>query len=154
MLDEPFSGLDALVRDEFIRGILELSDQSDWTIFISSHDIDEVERLADHVGIIKEGKLDISESVPSLLARFREIEIVVPGGAQLPKKYSPYWINLEVSALTLRFVETWFRPSETEKAVRQMYPTLTQFSARPLSLREIFLSLARHYRGKEQITLS
>ncbi|MEO6846567.1 MAG: ABC transporter ATP-binding protein, partial [Chthoniobacterales bacterium] len=49
VLDEPFTGLDALVRDEFIRGLLELSEQEKWTIFISSHDIDEVERLADSV---------------------------------------------------------------------------------------------------------
>ncbi len=50
VLDEPFSGLDPLVRDEFIRGMLEVSQQSDWSIFISSHDINEVEQLADRVG--------------------------------------------------------------------------------------------------------
>ena len=42
VLDEPFAGLDALVRDEFIQGILELAEQSQWSVFISSHDIDEV----------------------------------------------------------------------------------------------------------------
>ena len=45
ILDEPSSGLDPLVRDEFIRGVLELTEQEQWTVFISSHDIDEVERL-------------------------------------------------------------------------------------------------------------
>ena len=47
VLDEPFAGLDALVRDEFIQGILELAEEARWSVFISSHDIDEVERLAD-----------------------------------------------------------------------------------------------------------
>jgi ABC-2 type transport system ATP-binding protein len=52
ILDEPFSGLDPLMRDEFIRGVLELSDKEEWTVFVSSHDIDEVERLSDWVGIL------------------------------------------------------------------------------------------------------
>jgi len=47
VLDEPFSGLDPLVRDEFIRGILELTETEGWTVFVSSHDIEEVDRLAD-----------------------------------------------------------------------------------------------------------
>jgi ABC-2 type transport system ATP-binding protein len=45
-LDEPFSGLDLLAREEFLEGLLELSRQDNWTIFISSHDIDKIERLA------------------------------------------------------------------------------------------------------------
>ena len=55
VMDEPFAGLDALVRDELIQGVLELTAQQHWTVFISSHDIDEVERLADWIGIINEG---------------------------------------------------------------------------------------------------
>jgi ABC-2 type transport system ATP-binding protein len=74
VLDEPFAGLDALVRDEFIQGILELADQSRWSIFISSHDIDEVERLADWIGVINDGCLYLAEPVSSLVGRFRRIE--------------------------------------------------------------------------------
>jgi len=57
MLDKPFTGLDPLVRDEFIRGLLELTEQEGWSVFISSHDIDEVQRLADRVAIIHRGRL-------------------------------------------------------------------------------------------------
>ena len=53
VLDEPFSGLDPLVREEFVRGVLEVSAQGDWTVLVSSHDIEEVERLADHVACSK-----------------------------------------------------------------------------------------------------
>jgi ABC-2 type transport system ATP-binding protein len=61
ILDEPFSGLDALVRDELIQSLLEVFEQETWTMFISSHDIDEIERLADWVGILDQGKLCVSE---------------------------------------------------------------------------------------------
>ena len=68
VLDEPFAGLDALVRDEFIQGILELAEEAKWSVFISSHDIDEVERLADWIGGINEGRLYLSEPVASLVS--------------------------------------------------------------------------------------
>ena len=57
VLDEPFSGLDPLARDEFARGLLEASTAGDWTILVSSHDIEEVERLCDWIGIIDAGRL-------------------------------------------------------------------------------------------------
>ena len=53
VLDEPFSGLDPLVRDEFIRGMLELTENEGWSVFVSSHDIAEVERLAGALDKVK-----------------------------------------------------------------------------------------------------
>ena len=55
VLDEPFSGLDPLARDELIRALLELTGEHNWTTLISSHDIDEVERLADTIAFIDNG---------------------------------------------------------------------------------------------------
>src|SRR5205823_14199868 len=62
LLDEPFSGLDPLVRDELIRALLELAAGNDraggrpMTVFVSSHDIEELERLADWIGFIDRGR--------------------------------------------------------------------------------------------------
>jgi ABC-2 type transport system ATP-binding protein len=64
VLDEPFSGLDPLVRDEFLHGLLELTETEGWTVFVSSHDIEEVERLADRVAIIDRGRLRSATSTP------------------------------------------------------------------------------------------
>ena len=58
ILDEPFAGLDPLVRSEFLDTVLEITRQNDWSIFFSTHDIDDVEKLADDVVIIDEGRLD------------------------------------------------------------------------------------------------
>ena len=57
VLDEPFSGLDPLARDELIRALLELTGEHNWTTLISSHDIDEVERLADSIAFIDKGRI-------------------------------------------------------------------------------------------------
>ncbi len=146
VLDEPFTGLDPLVRDEFIQGILELTAQEQWTVFISSHDMDEVERLADSVGIIHEGRLRESESVEALQARFRQVEVALPEEMPLPVRLPEAWLMPEKSGRMLRFIDSRHEAQATEAAIRQLLPTAGAMEATPLSLREIFLALARTYR--------
>ena len=55
ILDEPFTGLDPVVRDELIRGLLDVSGDRPATVLIPSHDLDDVERLADWIGFMNEG---------------------------------------------------------------------------------------------------
>ena len=71
VLDEPFSGLDPLARDELIRALLELTGEHNWTTLISSHDIDEVERLADSIAFINQGRVFLTESVQDLVGKYR-----------------------------------------------------------------------------------
>jgi ABC-2 type transport system ATP-binding protein len=70
VLDEPFSGLDPLARDELIRALLELAGEHNWTTLISSHDIDEVERLADSIAFINQGRIFVTESVQDLVGKY------------------------------------------------------------------------------------
>lgn len=55
ILDEPFSGLDPLVRDEFMEGLLEQA--GEMTILISSHELGEIDGVATNVAFLDEGKL-------------------------------------------------------------------------------------------------
>lgn len=74
ILDEPTNALDPLVQQEFYRMIDEIRDEGR-TVFLSSHVLPEVERIADRVGIIREGTLVAVESVAGLKARaMRRIE--------------------------------------------------------------------------------
>jgi ABC-2 type transport system ATP-binding protein len=147
VLDEPFSGLDPLVRDEFIRGLLELTEQEGWTVFVSSHDIEEVQRLADRIAIINRGQLALDESSESLQARFRAVEIVLPDGTPAPAQLPATWLHAEQAGRTLRFVDASFKEAEALDAeVHSRLPTATSIEARAMSLREIFVALARAYR--------
>jgi ABC-2 type transport system ATP-binding protein len=65
VLDEPTSGLDPLMRSEFARLAREVVAEGR-TVFWSSHELDEVQRLADRVAIIKEGRLVATETVEGL----------------------------------------------------------------------------------------
>ncbi len=65
ILDEPNSGLDPLLQEVFHQLLEEVRDQGR-TIFLSSHTLSEVERVADRVGIIKDGSLIVVERVDAL----------------------------------------------------------------------------------------
>jgi ABC-2 type transport system ATP-binding protein len=65
ILDEPTSGLDPLMKDEFER-LLRETTAGGGTVFLSSHELDEVQRVADRVGIIKDGRLVRTDTVEGL----------------------------------------------------------------------------------------
>jgi ABC-2 type transport system ATP-binding protein len=140
VLDEPFSGLDPLVRDQFIRGVLEVSDAGEWTVLVSSHDIEEVERLADHVGVLEHGQLQLSERAEVLQARFRRVEITGAGDNAAPTSDQIVW---ERAGTLTRFVETRYAGEATERAWRERFGAGATVAAYPMTLREIFLALAR-----------
>jgi ABC-2 type transport system ATP-binding protein len=71
VLDEPFSGLDALTRDEMIGEFLR--EPREMSILISSHELDEVERLATHVAFLDEGRLLFQGTIADLREHAREV---------------------------------------------------------------------------------
>ena len=78
ILDEPTSGLDPLMQDEFERLMRELV-SSGTTVFLSSHELDEVQRVATRVAIIKDGHLVVTDTVEALRRRApRTIEFSFP----------------------------------------------------------------------------
>ena len=66
LLDEPATGLDALVRRDFLESIIQVIQEEGRTVFLSSHLVDEVERVADRVGIIEEGRLVVCKEVDEI----------------------------------------------------------------------------------------
>ena len=146
ILDEPFTGLDALVRDELIRGLLEVTDQKERTIFIASHDIDEVERLADWVGVIHKGEMQMSEPAASLRARFRQCEATLEPGQEVPEALPETWLLAEQAGQVLRFVESRFQNGTGTEGIQKILPGIKDLSVSPMSLKEIFLALARTWR--------
>ncbi len=143
VLDEPFAGLDPLVREEFAQGVLELTGQQQWTVFLASHDVDEVERLADWVAMIDNGRLLLSESVSSLLARFRQVEVVAEGEAAVPSALPATWLLPEKAGRALRFFDTKYEEKKSAALLQQVLPGVGTVTAEPMSLRSIFVALAR-----------
>ena len=76
ILDDATSGLDVVVRRDFMEGIIDLIHKGGKTVFFSSHMIDEVEGVADWVGIIDQGKLIVAEKMDDLKASIRQIRMI------------------------------------------------------------------------------
>ncbi|HYZ30227.1 MAG TPA: ABC transporter ATP-binding protein [Thermoleophilaceae bacterium] len=79
ILDEPTSGFDPLMQEEFLSLVHEQRD-ADRTVFLSSHDLDEVQRVCDRVGMIREGRLTAVERVSDLIKQsYRRVRIEFAG---------------------------------------------------------------------------
>lgn len=87
ILDEPTAGLDPVARREFLEIITHQAREYGRTTFFSTHLLDEVERAADRVGIIHQGKMRFEGRLSELQRRVRELtltgEEALPGGFQI-----------------------------------------------------------------------
>jgi ABC-2 type transport system ATP-binding protein len=148
VLDEPFSGLDPLVRDELIESLKERSGET--TIFLSSHDMSEIESFATHVGFLEQGRLVFSEELPVLADRFREVEVTVRETVDvtMPRDVPATWMNAQCSKSSLRFVESRFT-DETPAALTALFPDAVNISIQKMTLRSIFVAIARSGRTQK-----
>jgi ABC-2 type transport system ATP-binding protein len=149
IFDEPFSGLDPLVRDEFIAGVLDVTEDENWTIFISSHDIDEVERLADWVGIIDRGLLKVVEQAEVLQNRFRRIELTLMEPTDVKHSFSENWYLPEQRGRSVHFIDSQYEDLKSEDKIRNIFPNCSNIEVSGMSLREIFVAFAKKFRISE-----
>lgn len=80
LLDEPTSGLDPIIREEFLDGVLRTICERQKTVLFSSHTLGDVQRLADTVAIIYEGRLLAHCPTDELLTGTKRIRVVLRDG--------------------------------------------------------------------------
>lgn len=141
ILDEPFSGLDPLVRDEFMEGLLERA--GEMTILISSHELGEIDGVATHVGFLDEGKLLFQESMSDLTGRFREVHVTLESEAAETKQAPKEWMQMRKMGNVLTFVDTRFNEKDLSERIRSRIEGVRGIDAQPMTLRSIFTTLAR-----------
>ncbi len=146
ILDEPFSGLDPLVREELIESLLESA--SDTTVFISSHDLAEIENVASHVAYLESGSVLFGEEMSVLRERFRELEVSCHHSPSAPEPMPPSWIRMNISGKVVRFVDTNYDEKETPGLIRSVFAGIADITPAPMSLREIFVAVARSESGR------
>ncbi len=81
VLDEPMAGLDPVVREELLDGVLQSVCDREQTILFSSHTLGDVQRLADTIGIIDHGRLLVRSDVDTLLSTTKRVRAVMKDGA-------------------------------------------------------------------------
>jgi ABC-2 type transport system ATP-binding protein len=78
LLDEPLDGLDPFMRDETLGILAEHLDESPTTVVLSTHHVEEVERLADHIGVLRNGELRAQLSSEQLRVGLRQYRMELP----------------------------------------------------------------------------
>jgi ABC-2 type transport system ATP-binding protein len=148
VLDEPFSGLDPLVRDELIEGLLDRAPET--TIFLSSHDLAEIESFSSHVGYLENGRLLFSDEMSVLSDRFREVTITLNDSASLPQTPPATWLQPEVADSVVRFIHSDCHGEATARDLAERFPSARDISMSPMSLRAIFLAVAKSGRSHNE----
>ena len=142
VLDEPTSGLDPLLQEEF-RGLVRETAAEGRTVFLSSHTLDEVQAVADRVGIIRSGRLIDVDAVDALRERsLRHVEITFAG----PADPAPF---AALDGVRVKEADgSVVRLSAPETAMDGVVKTAARYELRdlvsaPADLEEIFLELYR-----------
>jgi ABC-2 type transport system ATP-binding protein len=84
ILDEPMAGLDPYAREEFLDGVLRTVCDRGQSVLLSTHSLDDIQRIADTVGFLYGGRLLVHRSVDELLANAKRIRATLTNGI-LPK---------------------------------------------------------------------
>ena len=142
IMDEPFTGMDALVKDELVRGLLESTSNEGWTVLIASHDIGELELLSDWVGFLARGRLRLSEPMETLKQRIRHVEIVSDGVVDLSLGMASI-IDVERAGTRITAIVDYAEPQSLDVVIREHVPQASRVHVREATLREIFVALAK-----------
>ena len=142
VLDEPLSGLDTLVRDEVVNGLLQQA--ADTTILISSHELAEIESFTTHVAFMQNGRVLLQEVIDSLRLRFREVNVILSALKDLPRPLPDGWLLPEMAGHRLRFIASHY-----ESDARLYQQLVGHFGAvkmdsEPMPLRSIANALMQH----------
>lgn len=146
ILDEPFSGLDPLVREEFMERLLQQA--GEMTILISSHELSDIEGVATDVGFLEQGRLLFQESMDGLMARVREVRVTLTGDAVVPQDMPKDWLQPRVEGNVLTFVATQWSEEAPLGAAAAALQGVRHVDARPIGLKSTFTAVARAARDR------
>jgi ABC-2 type transport system ATP-binding protein len=137
VLDEPTSGLDPLMQEEFLALVAEERDRG-CAVFLSSHELDEVQRVCDRVGIVRGGRLVAVERMEDLLGKARRrfaVELRDPAGLERLRSL-PGVVDLELAGNRA----TFSAGGDLDAVVRELAGHhVVDLEATHPSLEEVFL---------------
>lgn len=135
ILDEPTAGLDPAAAEDVLQTIVSHVANANTTVLFSSHQIAEVDQIADHVSIIDKGEVVASGEIDSLKQAYCRIQLVFPGELPVLTEDLPGVRRVEQAGRVMSLIS-----SEGSEQVLQrlasLHPSSTQVL--PMTLKEIF----------------
>jgi ABC-2 type transport system ATP-binding protein len=140
MLDEPTSGLDPAMAEDVLQALVRHVASEESTIFFSSHQLSEVEQVADHVAIIDRGQTVVSGALDDLRARYRRIQLVFDNDAPDIRVHAPGTHRVLRKGRVLTILSAGGGAAVMDE-LRGYRPSSIDVS--PVTLKEIFLEAVR-----------
>lgn len=141
ILDEPAGGLDPVVRQEFLESLIELLNETGTTIVLSSHQLHELERIAEYIGLIEDGQMYLETELESLRARMRRVILM---GIEIKPESPLDQVALVDAIRRPGYMELIYSQWDEHKAhqLAQQFPRASM-DVQPLNLEEIFIFLQK-----------
>jgi ABC-2 type transport system ATP-binding protein len=136
ILDEPTSGLDPAMTEEILQTLVAHVASETMTVFFSSHQIAEVDQIADRVAIIDRGRAVVTGALDDLRENYRRIQLVFEGDAPDPTFRAPGVERVRRKGRVLSVLSSAGAERILDEA-RALNPVSVDVA--PVTLKEIFL---------------
>ena len=147
ILDEPTAGLDPLARQQLFAELLKFMQSENRTILISSHQLGDLERFADHVAVMSAGQIITHGAIPDLLERYVQLDIQLPNNSTVQNSVIRAITRQQDRACVL--LDRW---SPQRQALEELGAEV--LSEHALTLEELFIALMKTGRTRWQPKLS
>jgi ABC-2 type transport system ATP-binding protein len=142
ILDEPTAGLDPAMAEDVLQALVGHVSGEDSTVFFSSHQLSEVEQIADHVAIIDRGQTVVSGPLDELRAQYQRIQLVFDHDAPDIRVHAPgtHRVRRKGRVLTVLAGPPKGGPSRIEAVLEELRGYRpASIDATPVTLKDIFL---------------
>jgi len=140
ILDEPTDGLDPAAIEDVLRELVTIAAEEGTTMFFSSHQLPEVEMIADHIGIIHQGRMVATGSLDDMKAEYQRLQVVFADGVELPARWADGVESVRQEGRVVSILAS--RNVEAIEAQAQAIPGVV-VERFPVTLKEIFLEHVR-----------
>ncbi len=144
ILDEPMAGLDPIAREEVLDGVLRTICRREQTVLFSTHTLDDVQRLADTIGFLYEGRLLIHENLDNLLDSTKRIRATLSDGVP-PRQQPADVVWQHINGREWLITVSHFTPEKAELVRRQ--PGVDHVEVMDLGLEDLFKDLVKGQRS-------
>lgn len=138
ILDEPVASLDPAARRQFLATLLDIALDGERTVLFSTHITSDLERVADRVAILKEGRIVYDDELSLLKDSVKRLRVSVPTGLPDELRKLPGMLRCEANGKTAVFSLRGFQVDLPERLAREWS---AEVSVEDLNLEEIFLEL-------------
>jgi ABC-2 type transport system ATP-binding protein len=140
ILDEPTDGLDPAATEDVLRELVAIAASGGTTMFFSSHQLAEVELIADHIGIIEQGKMIVAGSLDDMKVQYRRLQVVFADSVQTPALWVDGVEHVRREGRVLSILASHNVDAIVEQARSLPGAAVERF---PVTLKEIFLEHVR-----------